>query len=126
MSSTPTIQSSLSLQEFWRWLGFHFNCILRAGGPGFLVYDQPDLHWHLVTDPDGLLVVQLIKGKDTLAEFYVNPTEILYVTSTPGEEEQALFELHGDPEEGELPLYHFLLAHPYEDEEPIRQRRLTH
>lgn len=125
-SKTPSIQSSLTLDELWRWLGFHYNCILRAGGPGFVLYDQPDLHWHLTADPDGLLVVQLVRGKDTTAEFFMNPAEILYVTSTIEEEDHALFELHGHPDTDDLPLYHFLLAHPYEEEEPARQRRLTH
>ena len=126
MTSTATLTSHLDIQEFWRWLGNHFNCILRAGGAGFLLFDQPDLHWHQSEDPDGLLVMQLIRGKETTAELYINPRDVLSVTSSAEEGEQTLFELLGSDGGEAVPLCHFLMAHPFDDDEGLADRPLTH
>ncbi len=124
-NSTP-VTPPLDIQEFWQWLNAHYNCILRAGGPDFVVFDQPDLHWHLSVELDGVLVVQLIRGKDTTAEFYINPADVAFVTSTPEEGDQTLFQLEADPDDDTGPVGHFLMAHPFDDEEALAARPLTH
>lgn len=114
------VTANLEIDQFWAWINNHYNCILRAGGMGFVLFDQPDVHWHLWTDPEGMYIVQLLRGKDTTAEFYLNPGEVLYVVSSPGEGEETLFELVGGAEGEATPMFHFLMSHPFEAEELAR------
>ena len=37
----------LSFDEFWEWLMGHPNCILRAGTPDTILFDDEDFYWHL-------------------------------------------------------------------------------
>jgi len=120
------LNQSLMIDEFWAWLTAHYNCILRAGGPGFVVFDQPDIHWHLGVDPDGIMFVQLIKGKESTMEFFLNPGDVLYVQSSPEEDDQTLFECIGGSNGQPEPLCHFLTAHPYDDEQAPASRAWTH
>ena len=39
--------TTLSFDEFWEWLMGHPNCILRAGTPGTILFDDEDFYWHL-------------------------------------------------------------------------------
>ena len=56
------LNQSLMIDEFWTWLTAHYNCILRAGGPGFVVFDQPDIQPGVVladrpgTDQDSVVL----------------------------------------------------------------------
>ncbi|PWB68798.1 MAG: hypothetical protein C3F15_15925, partial [Holophagae bacterium] len=59
---------TMPFDEFWSWLLTHPNCILRAGTPDSVLYDDDDLHWHLEEDPDRNPSVQLVRGKHVLAE----------------------------------------------------------
>ena len=117
---------SLSIDELWAWLHLHYNCILRAGGPGFVVFDQPEVHWHLGTDPDGIYFVQLLRGKETTAEFTFNPGDVHYVQATAGDEEQVLFECMGGEDGQTVPLCHFLMTHDYDAGEMPTNRTWTH
>lgn len=126
MSQPSNLGQSLSIDAFWAWLHLHYNCILRAGGTGFLLFDQADVHWHLGTDPDGICFVQLIRGKETTAEFFFNPADVHYVQTSAGEEEQVLFECMGEDEGQTAPLCHFLLTHDYDAEELPQTRTWTH
>ncbi len=125
MTPSSSVAQSLTMDEFWAWLNLHYNCILRAGGPGFVLYDQADVHWHLGTDPDGITFVQLIRGKETTAELYFNPADVHYVQPTAGEEEQVLFECMG-ASDGQVPLCHFLMTHDYDVAELPTTRTWTH
>jgi hypothetical protein len=42
--------STFSFETFWQWLMRHPNCILRAGSPDAVLYDDEDLHWHFAAD----------------------------------------------------------------------------
>jgi hypothetical protein len=118
MSVTVETGSTLAFEKFWRWLKRHPHCILRAGTADAFLYDQDDLHWRLDEDDDRVPTVQLMRGKALLAEVALEVRDILFVQVTPdpeGEVGQHLFEVIGGDAEP-YPVYHFLLAHGFEDE----------
>jgi hypothetical protein len=120
--SIPSNPQALTLPQFWRWLKLHYNCILRAGDDGCMIYDQPYLHWHLLEEEEDLLVVQVIRGKDLIAELIIDQRQIMYVEAVPQEDNNVLFDLIGAVEDEPVSLVHFLLAHAYEDEGQDRHR----
>src|SRR5207249_10511232 len=79
--------ATLSFQAFWTWLQAHPNCILRAGTPEVVLYDDDDLHWHFAVEGDDTRVVQLIRGKTLVGESVVAPGDIAYVQGVAGEAE---------------------------------------
>jgi len=117
---------ALSLDLFWRWLKIHYNCIVRAGGEGCVVYDQPYLHWHMIEEEDDLYIVQLIKGKDLITEIVIDARQIMYVESSSHEDNNVLFELIGTIQNEPVSLFHFMMAHGYEEEEERSSSRWTH
>ena len=120
MPVTVETGATLPFERFWRWLRRHANCILRAGTPDAFLYDADDLHWHLDEDEDRVPTVQLLRGKQLLAEVVLETREVLFVQALPdpdGEQGQFIFELVGGPAGTEpYPLYHFVLAHGFDDE----------
>ena len=126
MPTADELHRSLPIDEFWSWLGAHYNCILRAGGPGYAIFDQPDVHWRLGEDPDGILFAQLVRGKETTAELFFNPADVLYVQPIPEEEDQMLFELIGGPEGQTGAIGHFLMTHSYDENDGPQKRAWTH
>jgi len=114
MGLTVETGATMEFDRFWRWIKRHINCIVRAGTPDAYLYDQEDLHWHLDEDDDRTPVVQLMRGKELLAEVVLDAPEILFVQVMPdpdGEQGQFLFEVIGGAAENPLPVYHFVLTH---------------
>jgi hypothetical protein len=118
--------NTLTLDAFWRWASAHYNCIIRAGSDSSVLYDQPYLHWHLLQEREGMLVAQLVRGKDLVAELVVDPRNVMYVESRPDEEDQVLFELIVEMQGEAVPFYHFLMAHGYDDDQDLPSRGWTH
>ncbi len=119
MSVTVQTGTTLSFDRFWRWLRGHANCIVRAGTPDVYLHDQEAFHWHLEEDAERNPVVQLVWAKLLVAEIVLEVREVLYVEATPdegGEEGQFLFELVGGSKEEPYALYHFVLAHAFQEE----------
>ncbi len=119
MSVTVETGATLAFDRFWRWLKRHASCILRAGTPDSFLYDQDDLHWHLDEDDDRVPTVQLMRGKQILGELVIEVREVLFVQAVPdpdGEQGQFVFELVGGGGDEPYPVYHFLLAHGFEEE----------
>lgn len=118
--SRPPGENTLTFDEFWRWLKKHANCILRAGTPDAYLYDHESLHWHLDQEPGGNPVIQLVWGKVLMAEMMMDTHDIMYVQISPDEDDQQsgqhLFELVGGNEDEVYPVYHFVLAHGYDEE----------
>jgi hypothetical protein len=124
MPVTVETGSTLEFDRFWRWIRRHANCILRAGTPDSFIYDADDLHWHLEEDEERVPTVQLLRGKQLLAELVLEPRDILFVQALPdpdGEEGQFLFELVGGGGEEPYAVYHFVLAHGFDEEAAHRQ-----
>ncbi len=125
-TTTKSIPTTLPFDRFWAWLQVHPNCILRAGTPEAVLFDDEDLHWHFGTE-EGSLLVQLIRGKRIEGELMVQPTEVAYVQAQPGETDgEFLFELVSEAENVRLSAYFFVLSHGYDEEEPITPGRWTH
>ncbi len=119
MSVTVETGTSLAFDRFWRWLKRHASCVLRAGTPDSFLYDQEDLHWHLDEDDDRVPTVQLMRGKQILGELVIEARDVLFVQAMPdpdGEQGQYLFELVGGGGEEPYAVYHFVLAHGFEEE----------
>ena len=119
MSVTVETGSTLAFDRFWRWLKSHRNCILRAGTVDTYLHDQEAFHWHLEEDAERNPVVQLVWGKLLVGELVMDVRDVIYVEATPeegGEQGQFLFELVGGSKEEPYAVYHFLLAHGFEEE----------
>ncbi len=120
MSLTVQSGATLTFERFWGWLKRHHNCILRAGTPDSWLYDQDDLHWHLDEGPERHPSVQLVRGKQVLAEIALDVRDVVFVQATLDSEEDGerrfLFEVVGGDRAEPYPVYHFLVAHGFEEE----------
>lgn len=111
---------TLSFESFWNWLVTHPNCILRAGTPDAVLYDDEDLHWHFAAEAGGTLVIQVLRGKRFVGELLVDPEPVTYVQAVPSDREDEFhFELIEESENDRIASYFFVMAHGYEDEEQI-------
>ena len=120
---TPT---TIPFDVFWRWVQAHPNCIVRAGTPETVLFDDDDLHWHFATEEDGTHLVQLIRGKKIQGEILVQPSDIAYVECQPGDPDEFVFECISESPDARLTSYHFVLSHGYDREETITPGRFVH
>ena len=110
---TPT----LSFDVFWDWLIAHANCILRAGTPETVIYDDEDLHWHFAAENAETLLVQVIKGKRLVGELLIQPEQVAYAQGFQGDQEgEHIFELVTENENERLAAYFFVLSHGFDDD----------
>ena len=54
---------TVTFDAFWSWISLHPDCMLRAGTPEAVIYDDDDLHWHLLAEEPATMVVQALRGK---------------------------------------------------------------
>ncbi|QIL88724.1 hypothetical protein GNX18_02260 [Microbulbifer sp. SH-1] len=113
-----THPDTLSLQDFWPWLADHCNCILRAGTPDSILYDDDDFFWRFTHENPNTLLVQVVKGKRLVGEVFIEPDLVSSVRITPGEKEEVIFDLMADADGEEQVLYYFVMAHGYDVHEP--------
>jgi hypothetical protein len=126
MAQNPTLTPlTLTFAKFWAWIQVHPNCILRAGTPEAVLYDDDTFHWHFSVEEDGTYLVQVIQGKKLLGELAITPADITYVHGEPGEGEEFRFELVSETEANRLAAYHFVLSHGFEDQDES-PKRFTH
>lgn len=110
-------QPTLPFDVFWPWLMGHPNCILRAGTPEAVLYDDEDLHWHFAQEEPETLVVQVLRGKLLVGELLLAPEQIAYVQGSRGEvEHEFIFELITETEVERFPAYFFVLIHGFDQE----------
>ena len=108
---------TLAFEPFWSWLATHPNCIVRAGTPETVLYDDDDLHWHFASEGSTTRLVQVLRGKRLVAELLVEPEEVSYVQGAAGEEEgEFLFELIAESETEQAVSWFFVLSHGYDTE----------
>ena len=119
MSITTQAGTTLPIEQFWKWLQMHSNCIIRAATPECCFYDHDHLHWQLAEEPNSNLIVQQFLGKQLIAEMVIETREVLFVQVTPdneGDEGQFQFELIAGSKNETYTVGHFLMAHGYEEE----------
>ncbi len=110
---------TLSLKDFWTWLMAHPNCILRAGTPEAVIYDDPDVHWGFGTEDGDTLVIQAIRGKRPVGEVLVLPDQVSWVRGFSGEiDGEYIFELMAESDTEPFAAYFFVMAHGLDEEEP--------
>ncbi len=108
---------TLPFETFWNWVITHPNCILRAGTPEAVIYDDEDLHWHFAGEGPTTLLVQVLRGKRLVGELLMEPEQVTYVQGVHGQrEDEHVFELIVESEKDRVVAYFFVLAHGYEDE----------
>lgn len=106
---------TLPFETFWSWLVAHPNCILRAGTPEAVLYDDEDLHWHFAAEGTQTLLVQVIRGKRLLGELLVEPEQVTYVQDGASDrEDEFVFELVSEGEADRVVSYFFVLVHAYD------------
>jgi len=119
--------ATLAFDAFWNWLQAHPNCIVRAGTPESVLYDDEELHWHFTAEGPDTLVVQVLRGKRLVGEVLVAPADVAYVQAVAGEEEdEYVFELITETETDRVAAYYFVLSHAYEPQEHPGGGRAVH
>ena len=125
---TTDTAAPLTFDRFWRWLGEHPNCIVRAGGYDTALFDHEDFHWDFLEEEDGRAVVQLIRGKGLVGELVIDRREVLFVQAAPDVEDAArgfwLFECIGGPKDDTYSVCHFLISHGME--QSVSHQMLKH
>ena len=116
----------IPFEKFWHWLQGHPNCILSAGTPDAVFYDQEEFHWHFDKEEDGTLLVQVLRGKQLVGELAITAGEIAYVEGDAKANDEFLFECVMEGTEGPVTLYQFTLSHSYDPEERPQQGRWVH
>lgn len=116
---------TLPFEQFWGWLVTHPNCILRAGTPESVLYDDEDLHWHFATEAGTTLLIQVVRGKRLTGELLVEPEQVSYVQGYTGDREgEYVFECVLDNESEQVVAYFFVLTHGFETEEDFTPARV--
>ncbi len=116
---------TLPFEAFWNWVVTHPNCILRAGTPEAVLYDDEDLHWHFAAEGGSTLLVQVLRGKRLMGELLVDSEQTTYVQAVQGQhDDEHLFELITETEKDRIVGCFFVLTHGYEDESTISPGRV--
>lgn len=106
---------TLPLDTFWNWLLGHPSCIVRAGTPEAVLYDDDDLHWQFESEEPDRMLVQLLHGKRLVGEIVLEPELVAYVEASTGDREgEFVFELIAESENERIAAYFFVLSHGYE------------
>lgn len=109
---------TLPFETFWSWLVTHPNCVLRAGTPEVILYDDEDLHWHFAAESAQMLLIQVIRGKRLIGELLLEPEHVAYVEGAAGErDDEYVFELITETESDRVASYFFVLTHGYDGEQ---------
>jgi hypothetical protein len=112
-------EHTIDLADFWAWLMTHPNCILRAGTPEAVVYDDQDIHWAFGVEEPETLVVQAVRGKRPLGEILVVPEQVAWVKGFTGDlEGEYIFELMSESDAEPFAAYFFVMSHGLDDEDP--------
>jgi hypothetical protein len=118
------LKNTLSLEDFWSWLAEHTGCILRAGTPDSVLYDDEDYHWRMAEEDANTLLIQLVRGKRPVGELFIEPEHISSVQISAGEKSEYNFDLVAEIEGQRQVVYFFVMAHGLEEVEPDKHGKL--
>ena len=118
--------ATLPFEPFWTWLQAHPNCIIRAGTPEAVLYDDEDLHWHFTVEGSETIVVQVLRGKRLVGELLIGPGDVAYVQAVAGDEDEYVFELITETETDRIAAHYFVLSHAYEPQDHPGSGRAVH
>ncbi len=105
----------------------HPDCIVRAGTPECVIYDDDELHWTFTEEEPQTLVVQVLRGKLLVGELLIAPDQIAYVQGTTTDrDDEYLFELITETEVDRFPAYFFVLVHGFSQDETDDGSRRVH
>jgi hypothetical protein len=122
----PDPLATLPFESFWSWLLLHPNCILRAGTPDTVLFDDDHLHWHFAADGP-LFFVQVIHGKRLLGELVVDTERVAYAQALGEDREgEFLFELVSESESERTAAYFFVLSHAFDEDESSGSEHAIH
>lgn len=108
---------TLPFEKFWGWLQAHRNCIVRAGTPEAILFDHEEYHWDILSEDDATHVLQLVKGKELVAELVVIASDVAFVQGSATDAQEHVFECIVETPSSRDVAYHFVMAHRYEDEQ---------
>ncbi len=109
---------TLPFDRFWGWLIGHPNCIVRAGTPEAVLYDDDDLHWTFGIEDDHTLLVQALRGKRLVGELLVEGDQVSYVEAVPQDHaDEHVFELISETEADRFAAFFFVLTHGFDPED---------
>lgn len=118
--------ATLAFDAFWTWIQAHPNCVIRAGTPEAVLYDDDELHWHFTAEGAETLVVQVMRGKRLVGELLIAPADVAYVQAVAGEEDEYVFELITETETDRVAAHYFVLSHAYEPQDHPGSGRAVH
>ncbi len=124
--SKLTPPTTLPFDTFWSYLQAHPNCIVQAGTPEASLHDDEDFHWHFTAEPDGTLVVEVIRGKKLVGDLAISPTLVAYVQVESGEHEEFRFDCIGEGDRERVIHAFFVMSHAYEGDPGPTSDRWTH
>ncbi|WP_020413537.1 hypothetical protein [Microbulbifer variabilis] len=110
------MDQAIPFKEFWAWLAEHPNCILRAGSTDSVVYDDDDYYWRFAEEDARTLLVQVIRGKRPVAEFFIEPAHVSTVRVNPGERGEFNFDLVTEFQGQMQVIFYFVLSHGFDEE----------
>lgn len=122
----PLSANVLSFDTFWKWLQGHPNCIVSAGTPEVVLFDHDDFHWHFGEGEGGVLLVQVIRGKNIVGELVIDPRHVSYVQSETRGPEEFAFDCIEEATDGPVVACSFVLSHDYDPQEAAPQGRWVH
>jgi hypothetical protein len=109
---------TMPLDRFWAWLSSHPNCIVRAGTPEAVIYDDDDLHWTFASEAPQTLVAQVLRGKRLVGEVLIDPEQVSFVEALPQENpDEHVFELVSESEDDRFAAWFFVLVHGLDDDD---------
>jgi len=112
------ISVQVSFGEFWSWILRHPNCILRAGTPEIMIYDDLDFHWLLGRDEREVPNIQLYHGKRPMADFFLVEEAVDWVRGFPSDlEGEYIFELVHQEDGNSFVSYFFVMSHGMDEDE---------
>lgn len=118
-------KTTLPFDQFWQWLSDHPNCIVRAGTPEAILYDDDDLHWLFGREDERTMLVQVLRGKRVVAELFLEPEQVSYVEGAPPDTtDEYSFELISETENDRSVVGFFVLTHGLDEPEDATPRRV--